>query len=267
MIIWWRTSAHDTILSTLALVVITLKFLYRFVSPKTFYYQSVSIIYAAFVLSLTLFIIALGWGLFIAPPDYQQGDAFRIIYLHVPAAFLSLATYGVMSFLAILLLVWRIKLAAIVLKSALSFGFLMTLLTLLTGSLWGKPMWGTWWIWDARLTSELLLRFIYLGLMAVTNTLRPASRAHRALAVMTLVGVIDLPIIHYSVSWWSTLHQGASLSLMAKPKIALPMLYPLLVMLAAYVSFGIGVVLMRSRYELLWSERSQRWVQKAIGDY
>lgn len=203
----------------------------------------------------------------LAPPDYQQGDAFRIIYLHVPAAFLSLFIYGVMSFLAILILVWRIKLAGLVLKNAAALGALMTLLALITGSIWGKPMWGTWWIWDARLTSELVLFFIYLGILALFNAINNTERAIKACAMMTLVGLVDIPIIHYSVYWWNTLHQGATLTVLTKPKIASSMLYPLLIMIFAFMSYFVGVLLSRTRDDLLVKEKSATWAKPIIKEW
>lgn len=239
-------------------------FLYTLASPKRFYELSKVFSTIAYAVSFAAFCIGLVWALFIAPPDYQQGDAFRIIYLHVPAAFLSLFIYGWMSFLSVLILVWRIKLAGLVLKNAAGIGASMTLLALVTGSIWGKPMWGTWWIWDARLTSELVLLFIYLGILALHSAIAQSDRAIKAMAMMTLVGLIDIPIIHYSVYWWNTLHQGATISALAKPKIAPSMLYPLLVMLFAFISYFIGLLLSRTRDELLLTEKHSRWVKQII---
>ena len=239
-------------------------FLYTLASPKRFYHLSKAFANMAYALSFIAFCLGVSWALFIAPPDYQQGDAFRIIYLHVPAAFLSLFIYGFMSFLSVLILVWQIKLAGLVLKNAAGLGAMMTLLALITGSIWGKPMWGTWWIWDARLTSELVLLFIYLGILALHNAIAQSDRAIKAMAMMTLVGLVDIPIIHYSVYWWHTLHQGATISAMAKPKIAPSMLYPLLVMIVAFMSYFFGVLLSRTRDELLYKERQSRWAKQIM---
>src|SRR6187549_542975 len=170
-------------------------------------------------------------GLVLAPPDYQQGDAFRIVYVHAPSAWLSMLVYGTMAVAAAIGLVWRIKLAHAVAAAAAPVGASFTFLALATGSIWGKPMWGTWWVWDARLTSELILLFLYFGYMAFRASFDDTQRADRASAILAIVGVINVPIIHYSVEWWTTLHQPASVTKFAKPSIALPMLVPLFIML------------------------------------
>ena len=239
------------------------KFLYSLASPKLFYRFSGRLSALCYVLSIVLFSVGLVWGLFYAPMDYQQGDAFRIIYLHVPAAFLSMFIYGFMTFLAILLTIWRIKIAGIMLKNAALIGAWMTFIALITGSIWGKPMWGTWWIWDARLTSELVLLFIYIGMLALFNAVSNYDKSLRLMAFMTFIGVLDLPIIHYSVYWWNTLHQGQTLTVFEKPKIASAMLYPLLIMIGAFMSYFVALVLDRARNELLWRDKKSRWV-KAI---
>ncbi|WP_372725584.1 heme ABC transporter permease, partial [Immundisolibacter sp.] len=159
------------------------------------------------------------WGLAVAPADYQQGDSYRIMFIHVPAAWLSMFTYMVMAGGAFVFLVWRMKLADMLAKCCAPLGAAFTLLTLVTGSLWGKPMWGTWWAWDARLTSELVLLFLYLGLIALRGAIDEPQRAGRATALLTLVGVVNIPIIHFSVDWWNTLHQPASLTRMDGPAI------------------------------------------------
>ena len=236
------------------------RYVYQLAAPKNFYYQTeqwLSVLgYGA------LFFLLLGTllGLFWVPPDYQQGDAFRIIYVHVPAAFLSLFLYAFMGFLSALLLIWRIKLAGIMLSVTGTLGASMALLALITGSLWGKPMWGTWWIWDARLTSEFILLLLYLAILATQYAFTNHEQGEKVTAILTLVGLIDLPIIHYSVYWWNTLHQGATLSLFAKPKIASVMLYPLLASLIGFSLFCAWVVLHQTRIKLLLRERRQRWV-------
>ena len=176
--------------------------------------------------------LALGVGLyltfFVAPPDYQQGDTVRIMYLHVPAAWLSMMCYMVMTSAALGTLVWRHPLADAAQKAAAPLGAAFTLLCLVTGSLWGKPMWGTWWVWDARLTSVLVLFLIYLGLIGAVATHRGSGQAARAAAILTLVGVINIPIIKFSVDWWNTLHQPASMFRLGGPAIAGSMLWTLL---------------------------------------
>lgn len=240
------------------------KVLYQLASPKSFYKLSEHWITYNFRISIFLLILGFIWALVFSPPDYQQGDMVRLIYLHVPAAFLSMAIYFFMSFCSLLLLVWRIKIAGIFLKKAAIAGSLMTFLALLTGSIWGKPMWGTWWIWDARLTSELILFFLYLSILALSYTYDGYAQSDKIIAILTLVGLIDLPIIHYSVYWWNTLHQGATLSLFAKPKIHISMLYPLLIILLGFGFYTLAIILKLVRYELLWRERKQNWVKKII---
>jgi heme exporter protein C len=239
-------------------------FIYQLASPKSFYRISGTILPWLKCSTLALFAVGILWALIVAPADYQQGDAFRIIYLHVPAAFMSLAIYAYMAFLAVLVLVWRIKMASLLIPQCAFIGAIMTFLALVTGSIWGKPMWGTWWIWDARLTSELVLLFLYLGILGTNSAILRQSQAQKAVAILTLVGFVDIPIIHYSVYWWNTLHQGASLSLMAKPKIAAPMLYPLIVMIFGFFSYFLLSLILLARIQVLQKERKSRWVQKLI---
>ncbi|MDI1352854.1 MAG: heme ABC transporter permease CcmC [bacterium] len=237
------------------------KFLYQLASPKTFYTFSGRIISGLSICAFFSLFIGLSWGLIFAPPDYQQGDAFRIIYVHVPSAFLSMALYGWMGFLAILLLVWRIKMAGLLISLVAQVGACMAFLALVTGSIWGKPMWGAWWVWDARLTSELILLLLYTAILATHQSFKNKEDGDKIIAILTLVGLIDLPIIHYSVYWWNTLHQGATLSAFAKPKIAAPMLYPLLLTLLGFVLYSMWVILEKARNELLLRERRQSWVK------
>lgn len=240
------------------------KFLYQMASPKTFYRLTQTWLKVLGVLSILLLLTGAAWGLFFAPADYQQGDAFRIIYIHVPAAFMSMSLYGYMAFCAVLLLVWRIKIAGLMLSSTAVIGAWMAFLALATGSIWGKPMWGTWWVWDARLTSELILLLLYTAILATHAAFKNREQADKVAAILTLVGVIDLPIIHYSVYWWNTLHQGSTLTVFAKPKIAAPMLYPLLLTLAGFACFCLWIILQRAGSELLLRERRQRWVRQLI---
>lgn len=238
------------------------KFLYQMASPRLFFRLTQSL--SPWLGFLTLVFLGAGmiWGLAFAPPDYQQGDAFRIIYVHVPAAFMSMSLYAAMAFCSILLIVWRIKLAGLMLTAMAETGACMAFLALASGSIWGKPMWGTWWVWDARLTSELILLLLYAAILATASAFRTRPDGDRIVAVLTLVGALDLPIIHYSVYWWNTLHQGATLSLLAKPKIATPMLYPLLLTLAGFACYSAWVVLQRAGNNLLLRERKQRWVKE-----
>lgn len=236
------------------------KFLYQLASPKIFYrYSGQWIPWLA--VSCVLFIsIGIVWGLVFAPADYQQGDAFRIIYVHVPCAFLSMGLFAWMGFLALLLLVWRIKIAGLMLSIFAQTGACMTFLALITGSIWGKPMWGTWWVWDARLTSELILLFLYAAIIAVGQSYQNKEQGDKMIAILTLVGLVDLPVIHYSVYWWNTLHQGSTISVFSKPKIALSMIYPLFFTLIGLALYCVLMILLSARNELIWRERRQHWV-------
>jgi len=237
------------------------KLLYQIASPKRFYQVSGTWIpWLAIGASLFLF-LGVVWGLVFAPPDYQQGDAFRIIYVHVPSAFLSMALYAWMGFLAILLLVWRIKIAGLMLIMCAQTGALMAFLALVTGSIWGKPMWGTWWVWDARLTSELILLFLYAAILSTGHAYQNKDQSDKIVAILTLVGLVDLPIIHYSVYWWNTLHQGSTLSVFSKPKIDISMIYPLLLTLLGFSLYCLLLILLKARNELLLRERRQSWVR------
>jgi heme exporter protein C len=237
------------------------KFLYQLASPKTFYSFSGRVIPWLAASALLTLLVGIVWGLVFAPPDYQQGDAFRIIYVHVPSAFLSMALYAWMGFLAVLLLVWRIKIAGLLISLVAQLGACMAFLALITGSIWGKPMWGAWWVWDARLTSELILLLLYAAIIATHQAVKNKEDADKIVAILTLVGLIDLPIIHYSVYWWNTLHQGSTLSVFAKPKIELSMLYPLLLTLAGFLFYSLWIILAKARNELLLRERNQSWVK------
>jgi heme exporter protein C len=204
-------------------------------------------------------------GLFFAPPDYQQGDAFRIIYVHVPAAYLSMLAYIVMAATAGIGLIWRMKLAHAVAAAAAPLGAWFTFLALMTGSIWGRPMWGTWWEWgDPRLTSELILLFLYFGYMALRAAIDDPTRADRASAVLALVGAVNVPIIHFSVEWWSSLHQGPTLVREGGPAIEPAMMWPLLAMIFGFSLLFGALLLSRVRTEVLFRERRARWVRKLV---
>ncbi len=234
----------------------------KFLAPKSFYASSTVLLPWLAVLFTLCFAYGLIDGLFIAPADYQQGDGFRIIYVHVPSAFASMAIYMVMASSAFVTLVWRVKVAAICMSCSARIGVWFTFLALITGSIWGKPMWGTWWIWDARLTSVLILFFLYLGFIALQSVIPDQQTRERASAVIALVGVINLPIIHYSVIWWNTLHQGPSISQFAAPSIAPAMLHPLLAMIAAFMLFYGLILLIRMRNQILLRETKSQWVRE-----
>jgi heme exporter protein C len=240
------------------------KWLYQLASPKTTY--QICLRLSPWVNGLTFLLIISGCvcGLLLAPADYQQGDGFRIIYVHVPSAILSLSIYTFMTFTAVIGLIWHFKLSPMVVRAAAPLGASFTACALITGSIWGKPMWGTWWIWDARLTSELILLFLYLAYLLLQKTLIDRQLAAKAGAVLLLVGFIDIPIIHYAVVWWSTLHQGASLSLFHKPTITGAMLYPLLLMIAGFFSYFISVFLLRLQNEILSFEQHSQWLKELL---
>lgn len=237
------------------------KFLYQLASPKTFYTVAGRLLPWFGGIAVLTLLAGVIWGLAFAPPDYQQGEAFRIIYIHVPSAFLSMALYAWMGFLAVLLLVWRIKIAGLLIRIVAQTGACMAFIALVTGSIWGKPMWGAFWVWDARLTSEFVLLMLYMAILATHQAVKNKEDGDKISAILTLVGLIDLPIIHYSVNWWNTLHQGATLSVFAKPKIAAIMLYPLLLTLTGFLFYSLSVILAKARTELLLRERRQSWVK------
>lgn len=213
---------------------------------------------------MVLLVYGLYGGLVLAPADYQQGDSFRIIYIHVPSAWMSLFVYMVMAISGAIGLVWHIKLAEIVSISSAGIGAAFTFIALVTGSLWGKPMWGTWWVWDARLTSELILLFLYMGVIGLYGAIEDKRTAARAVAILALVGVVNIPIIHYSVEWWNTLHQGATVAKFDKPSMHPDMLIPLLVMAMAFKVFYAIALLMRCRNEVLQREQNNRWVDEIL---
>lgn len=202
--------------------------------------------------AMILFLLAgLALALFFSPADYQQGETVRIMYVHVPAAWMALFVYLNLALASASLLIWRHPLAGVAAEACAPIGAAFTFLALATGSLWGKPMWGTWWVWDARLTSVLILFFLYLGYMALTNAFEEDERGRRAGAVLALVGVINLPIIKFSVDWWNTLHQPASVSRIGTPAIHSSMLWPLLIMAIAFMFFFVVVLIQRMRSELV----------------
>lgn len=216
------------------------------------------------VSALLVAVYGLYLGLFVAPPDYQQGESYRIIFIHVPAAWMSMFVYVVMAVSAAIGLIWQIRLADVIAASSAPIGASFTFIALVTGSLWGKPMWGTYWVWDARLTSELILLFLYFGYMALQSSIEDQRMADKASGLLAIVGVVNIPIIHYSVEWWNTLHQGATVTKLDKPSIHIDMLIPLLLMALAFKLFYVAVVLIRARNEVLYRDRNRRWVRELI---
>jgi heme exporter protein C len=215
--------------------------------------------------ALLLCVAGLIEGLVFAPPDFRQGDGWRILLVHVPVAWLSAQAYVVMALSAAIGLIWRIKIAHAVAASCATLGASFTVATLGTGMLWGKPMWGTYWAWDPRLTSELLLLFLYLGYIGLRSGFDDITRADRASAVLAIVGVVDVPIIHYSVVWWNSLHQGSTL--IGTGGIAVPSMWvPVVVMIAGFQLYFIALLLLRVRGEILRRERNAHWVAQELGN-
>ena len=241
------------------------EFIHKFGSPPHFWRLSGAMIPWFGWIALVLIGVGTVGGLWIAPPDYQQLDAFRIIYFHVPSAWLSQFGYVLMATAAAVGLVWRIKLAHAVAAACAPIGASFTAVALATGSIWGKPMWGTWWVWDARLTSTLVLLFLYFGYMALRAAIDDENRADRASALLAIIGVINIPIIKYSVEWWNTLHQPATISKLGKPAMDPSMLIPLLVMWLGFTFFFFTVLMIRTKGEILARERNKKWLRDVIG--
>jgi heme exporter protein C len=237
---------------------------HRLGSPKHFYRISGLWLPWLGAVTLALFIWGSYLGLVVAPADYQQGESYRIIFVHVPAASMSLFAYMVMAIAGAVGLIWRMKMGEVIASAAAPIGAAFTFLALATGSLWGKPMWGTWWQWDARLTSELILLFLYLGFMALEAAIEDERTAARACAILALVGVVNIPIIHYSVTWWNTLHQPPSGNMFVKEAIDPSMRPALYVMMLAFMVYFVTLLLLRARAKILRRERKTAWVQELI---
>ena len=239
---------------------------HKFGSPPHFYRIAGKWMPWLIAMFFLLLIPGLYGGLVLAPPDYQQGESYRIIFIHVPAAWMSLFVYVVMAFCGVVIVVWRMKLAEVVLISSAPIGASFTFLALATGSLWGKPMWGTWRVWDARLTSELILLFLYLGVIGLHSAIDDKRVASRAVAILAIVGVVNIPIIHYSVEWWNSLHQGPTVTKFDKPSIHWSMLIPLLLMALAFQVYYVLALFQTCRVELLRRERNSKWVEELNGE-
>jgi len=237
----------------------------RFASPKTFFLLAGRLSPWFGAAAAVLGIAGLYVGLFVAPTDQQQGEAYRIIFVHVPAAWMSMLAYLAMAGWAAVGLAWNTRVSSMMATALAPTGAMFTFLALWTGALWGKPTWGAWWVWDARLTSELLLLFLYIGFMALQAAIDDPRRADKAGAVLALVGVVNVPIIYFSVQWWSTLHQGASVSLTAAPSMARTMLAGMLLMALSFWSYTIAVTLWRVRCIILQREHNADWVRQQLG--
>ncbi len=231
-------------------------------SPPWLYAISGSIL--RWLLPLTLLALGIGmvWGLLFTAPDFRQGNSYRIIYIHVPAAVVALAGYYVMALAGAISLIWRMKMADVAMRAAAPVGAALTFIALFTGAVWGKPTWGTWWVWDARITSMLILLFLYLGVIALYEAYDNKEAAGKACAVLSLVGMVNIPIIYKSVDWWYSLHQPASIKFTGDSTIHASMLYPLLWMIVAFYALFTCCLLLNMRTQLLQREARTQWVKK-----
>ncbi len=236
----------------------------KFSSPRNFYPLAGKMIPWFMGLAVVLVLAGLYMTFFVVPPDYQQGNSYRIMYIHVPAAWMSMLIYLLMAFYAGLYFVLNVKLADMMAGSLAITGAIFTFIALWTGAMWGKPTWGTWWVWDARLTSELLLLFLYLGYISLRAAIDDPNRAAKASGLLALVGVVNVPIIYFSVQWWNTLHQGASITT-NKTSMATEMFITLMIMVFAFWMYTIAVVLMRVRNEIIERERDTNWLVEELG--
>lgn len=239
---------------------------FRYSSPQTFYPLAGRMIPLFWIVAAVLTVVGLAIGLLYAPTDFQQGDSYRIIFIHVPAAWMSMFIYVVMAGWAAAGLVLNTRMSSMMATALAPTGALMTFIALWTGALWGRPTWGAWWVWDARLTSELILLFLYVGFMALHASIDDPRRADKAAAILAIVGVINVPIIYYSVKWWNTLHQGSSVSLTRAPSMASVMLWGMLVMALAFWAYSIAAALTRVRAIILERERHAQWVAELGAD-
>jgi heme exporter protein C len=237
----------------------------RYAAPQSFYPLAGKMMPWFAALALLLTVAGLTIGLLLAPTDHQQGEAYRIIFVHVPAAWMSMIIYLALAFWAAIGLIFNTRLASMLALALAPTGACMTFLALWTGALWGKPTWGTWWVWDARLTSELILLFLYIGFMSLHAAIDDERRADRAAGLLALVGVVNVPIIYFSVKWWNTLHQGASVSLSKAPSMATTMLWGMLIIALAFWMYSIAVALARARIIILEREHGARWARQALG--
>ena len=237
---------------------------FKYAAPQRFYALTGSLIPYCVAIAVIATIIGLTIGLLIAPSDHQQGESYRIIFIHVPAAWMSMIIYLAVAFWAAIGLIFNARLASMFALALAPTGALMTFIALWTGSLWGKPTWGTYWVWDARLTSELILLFLYLGFLSLHASIEDTRKADRSAAVLAIVGVVNIPIIYFSVKWWNTLHQGASVSLTKAPTMATQMLTGMLIMTVAFWAYSFALSFYRCRTLILERERHTAWAQEAV---
>jgi heme exporter protein C len=237
---------------------------FKYAAPQRFYALSGTLIPYCVAVAVVATLVGLTIGLLIAPSDHQQGESYRIIFIHVPAAWMSMIIYLAVAFWAAIGLIFNARLASMFALALAPTGALMTFIALWTGSLWGKPTWGTYWVWDARLTSELILLFLYLGFLSLHASIEDTRKADRSAAVLAIVGVVNIPIIYFSVKWWNTLHQGASVSLTKAPTMATQMLTGMLIMTVAFWAYSFALSFYRCRTLILERERHTAWAQEAV---
>jgi heme exporter protein C len=237
---------------------------FKYAAPQRFYALSGRLIPYCVAVAVIATIVGLTIGLLIAPSDHQQGESYRIIFIHVPAAWMSMIIYLAVAFWAAIGLIFNARLASMFALALAPTGALMTFIALWTGSLWGKPTWGTYWVWDARLTSELILLFLYLGFLSLHASIEDTRKADRSAAVLAIVGVVNIPIIYFSVKWWNTLHQGASVSLTKAPTMATQMLTGMLIMTVAFWAYSFALSFYRCRTLILERERHTAWAQEVV---
>ena len=230
-------------------------------SPPLFFNWSSKIVSWLGISALSFLLLGLYWGLILAPPDYKQGDVFRILYIHVPSAIMGESIFIFMAFCGFINVIWRAKISGMMIKSAAPIGMSFVLLTLLTGSIWGKPTWGTWWVWDARLTSTLILFFIYMALIGLHSTIDDKTKADRAVSILAIVGVAIIPVIKKSVDWWQTLHQPSTFTLTSAPSMSAEMYQPLLLCVIAFYIVFAYLLTLNLRNEVIEREKSRNWVK------
>jgi len=240
------------------------RWFHKWSSPKWFYQVSQLLLPWFIFLAVVLIPVALIWGLAFAPEDYQQGNSFRIFYIHLPSAIMAQTVFIFMAFAGFASLVWRTKLADVFIKVAAPFGASMTLLALMTGAIWGKPTWGTWWEWDARMTSTLIQFFLYLAVIAIFAAMEDFQQAGKAAALTAIVGVVNIPIIKYSVNWWNTLHQPATFTLTDKPTMPMEMWLPVLIAIIGFYCLFAVVVFYQMQSEIIYRERRSKWVKELL---
>jgi heme exporter protein C len=238
---------------------------YKYAAPANFYPLAGKMIPWFAILTALLFIVGLYVGFFVAPTDFQQGESYRIIFIHVPAAWMGMFLYVMMAIYSGVGWAFNARLASMMATAISTTGAIFTFISLVTGSLWGRPAWGVWWVWDARLTSTLILMFLYIGFISLQSSIDDPRRADRAGAVLALVGLINVPIIYFSVQWWNSLHQGATIRIANKPTMAPSMLAAMLILLAACWMYSIAVVLMRVRCIIREREHEAPWLAEELG--